>query len=78
LSFFSPAGIGVREFIFVVVLTALLPQSVKDRFPDPAALRALLAFLAIVLRLWAMGGELVVLGLTHAVDYRGLRTKDEG
>jgi uncharacterized membrane protein YbhN (UPF0104 family) len=80
LSFFSPAGIGVREFIFVVVLTALLPQSVKDRFPDPAALRALLAFLAIVLRLWAMGGELVVLGITHAADYRGIRVKmkDEG
>ncbi len=73
LSFFSPAGIGVREFVFVLVMMALLPPAVKDRFGDAAALRALLAFLAIVLRLWAMGGELVVLGLTHAADYRGMK-----
>jgi hypothetical protein len=72
LSFFSPAGIGVREFIFVMVLKALLPQSVKDHFPDATALGALLAFLSIVLRLWAMGGELLALGITHVADYQGI------
>jgi uncharacterized membrane protein YbhN (UPF0104 family) len=78
LSFFSPAGIGVREFIFVMVLKALLPQSVKNHFPDSTALGALLAFLSIVLRLWAMGGELLVLLITHVVDYRGvLRAKQD-
>lgn len=71
LAIFSPGGIGVREFVFVVTMMVILPLPVREKFVDPEALKAFLAFLSILLRLWATSGELIVTSIAYAADYRG-------
>jgi len=71
LAFWAPGGLGVREFVFVTAMTFALPPAVQQRFSDPAVLYGFLAFLGILLRLWATAGELLLAGAAYAVDYRG-------
>jgi uncharacterized membrane protein YbhN (UPF0104 family) len=59
--FLVPAGIGVREFVFVAGMRVVLPAEVNARLDGPEA-RALLGFLAILLRLWTVTGELILAG----------------
>jgi hypothetical protein len=71
LAILSPGGIGVREFVFVMTMLVVLPLPVRENFIDPRALKAFLAFLSILLRLWATTGELILSALAYAADYRG-------
>ena len=70
LAVWAPGGIGVRELVFMAAMQVALPEAVKERFQDdPAALTGFLAFLSVLLRLWATAGELMLVGLTYAADY---------
>jgi hypothetical protein len=63
--------LGVREFVFVTAMMFALPKQVRATFNDRDALFAFLAFLGILLRLWATAGELILTGIAYALDYRG-------
>ena len=72
LAVWAPGGIGVRELVFMAAMQVALPPAVRDRFrDDPAALVGFLAFLSVLLRLWATAGELTFAGITYLADYRG-------
>jgi hypothetical protein len=72
LAFLSPAGIGVRELVFVYTMQLIIPHSVKvANFPDEASLSALLVFLGFTLRIWTIVGELMLTLIAHIADYRG-------
>jgi hypothetical protein len=77
VGFLAPGGIGVREVVFITTLQFVLPADwVKaQHFSDPNVLRAFLGFLGILLRLWAIAGELLMAGLAFVSDYRGARGK---
>ena len=69
LAVWAPGGIGVRELVFMAAMQVALPQPVRDRFrDDPAALTGFLAFLSVLLRLWATTGELAFAGIAYASD----------
>jgi hypothetical protein len=71
LAFWAPGGLGVREAIFVVAMEIALPEKVLSQWQDPEARRVFLAFLGVLLRLWATTGELILASLAYAWDYRG-------
>lgn len=71
LAFWAPGGIGVRELVFITAMQFMLPKPVREHFNDPAARIGFLAFLSVLLRLWATAGELMVAGVAYAVDFRG-------
>lgn len=71
LSVFSPGGLGVRELVFMAAMRIALPPWVAEQVGNEAALAGLLAFLSVLLRLWATSGELIVTGLAYAADFRG-------
>jgi uncharacterized membrane protein YbhN (UPF0104 family) len=71
LAFWAPGGLGVRELVFVMAMQLALPPQVQRQFADPALRAALLAFLAILLRLWATGGELLLTAIAYGADYKG-------
>lgn len=77
LAFWAPGGLGVREVVFVTALDLALPPAVRHGFADPKVLLGFLAFLSVLLRLWATSGELILSGIAYAIDYRGaLRRPD--
>jgi uncharacterized membrane protein YbhN (UPF0104 family) len=72
----APAGFGIREFVFVWVLKSALPPQVRDLFPgnidqSNAELTGVLVFLAVLLRLWTIAGELILSATAHLLDYKG-------
>ena len=72
LAVWAPGGIGVRELVFMAAMQVALPPAVRDQFrDDPAALTGFLAFLSVLLRLWATAGELLLTGITYAADLGG-------
>jgi len=71
LAVWAPGGIGVRELVFVTAMQIALPPRVRAAFSDPNVLMGFLAFLSVLLRLWATTGELVLAGLAYAFDFRG-------
>jgi hypothetical protein len=71
LAFWAPGGIGVRELVFVMAMEIALPDKVKATFNNPAVQFGFLAFLSVLLRLWATTGELILAGLAYVADYRG-------
>jgi uncharacterized membrane protein YbhN (UPF0104 family) len=77
LAFWAPGGLGVREWVFVTVMAVALPDSAKQQFSNPASLAAYLAFLSILLRLWATAGELLVTGLAYLFDIKGALGRQE-
>lgn len=66
----APAGLGVRELVFVAVMSVALPPAIRAQFDDPKAQTALLNFVGVLLRLWTIAGELIVLAIAYAADYR--------
>jgi hypothetical protein len=77
LAFWAPGGLGVRELVFVTALDLALPPAVRVGFADPKVLLGFLAFLSVLLRLWATSGELILSAIAYACDYRGaLRRPD--
>lgn len=71
LAVWAPGGIGVRELVFVTAMEIALPLPVRRHFADPKILLGFLAFLSVLLRIWATTGELILAGLAYAFDYRG-------
>jgi hypothetical protein len=72
LAVWAPGGIGVRELVFMAAMQVALPTAVRERFQnDPAALVGFLAFLSVLLRLWATTGELMLAGIAYLADHRG-------
>jgi hypothetical protein len=72
LAFWAPGGLGVRELIFVGAMTMILPDQLKN-----AELRPLLAFLSVLLRLWATAGEILLAAVAYGLDYRGALGKPD-
>lgn len=71
VGFMSPGGLGVREYVFVGMLTLTLDQGNRDMLPQGAALHGFLVFCSVLLRLWTIAGEMMVAGITHVIDYKG-------
>ena len=62
LAFWAPGGIGsVREVVFVAVLSSYLTPKSAGAIRIPQS-QAELYFLAILLRLWTITGELILAG----------------
>ena len=69
LAVWAPGGIGVRELVFMAAMQVALPPAVRERFQhDPAALTGFLAFLSVLLRLWATAGELLFTSVAYVAD----------
>jgi glycosyltransferase 2 family protein len=73
VGFLSPGGMGVREAVFILMLRVLLPpewavQNLGAHLGNPTVYKAFLAFLGILLRLWAICGELVFAGIAYWSD----------
>jgi glycosyltransferase 2 family protein len=73
VGFMSPGGMGVREAVFVLMLRVLLPpqwaaEKLGGHLADPDVYKAFLMFLGILLRLWAICGELVFASLAYLSD----------
>jgi hypothetical protein len=77
IAFWAPAGLGVREYVFVMAMMFALPEDVRKDFGDKQVLFAFLAFLGILLRLWATAGELMLTSLAYLLDYRGALGKPD-
>lgn len=71
LAVWAPGGLGVRELIFMLAIHVALPDTVRSTFANVDEQRAFLAFLAVLLRLWATAGELVVAAFAYCFDWRG-------
>jgi glycosyltransferase 2 family protein len=72
LSFLSPGGLGVREAVFYFALRAILPSHIKDQFgADRDTFNTYIEFLAVLLRLWTIVGELILWSTFNALDWRG-------
>jgi len=71
LAFWAPGGIGIREWVFAITMSAFLPDQVRQQFPDPIALKGLLALLGFLLRLWTVTGELMLAAVAYAWDWKG-------
>jgi hypothetical protein len=71
LAVLNPAGLGVREAVFVGIMLFALPKSVRDGFANKSVLKSFLIFLGALLRLWTIVGELILTSVAHAFDHRG-------
>ena len=69
LAVWAPGGAGVRELVFVAVLKSYLATKASSMASLPQT-DAELYFLAIVLRLWTIAGELLLAGLASASTAR--------
>ncbi len=76
IAFWAPGGLGVREAVFMMVMSHILPKKLRvDIFHSPEALAAFLAFLGVLLRLWATTGELMLTSLAYSFDFKGAMGK---
>jgi hypothetical protein len=71
LAFWAPGGIGMRELVLVAALRFALPASVANHFVDQQSFDGFLAFLAVLLRLWTIAGELLLASIAYLLDLRG-------
>lgn len=67
----APGGIGVREVVLVGALRFALPAHVRQQFSNAENENVVLFFLAVLLRLWTIAGELTLSTVAHLLDYRG-------
>lgn len=68
LAFWAPGGLGVRELVLVAALEVALPPATLQSFADPVTRAGVLAFLSVLLRLWATAGELALTSIATATD----------
>ncbi len=74
----TPGGIGVREFVFMTTLRFALPQVASSTSAaNSESLEGFLGFLAILLRLWATAGELLLAAAAHLLDWRGALGRED-
>ncbi len=72
LAVFSSAGMGVRELVFGGVMLLIIPAPVRTELGDASTILATMYFIAFLLRLWSIAGELLFAGIATLVDYRGV------
>jgi hypothetical protein len=65
-----PAGIGLSELVFVRVLLLAPIAFLGTPFASHNELFAMLALMAILLRLWSLGGDVLLTIVAFALDYR--------
>lgn len=65
----APSGIGIRELVLSATLTLLIGSKMHLTM-DATARHALLAAAALLIRLWAVSGELFFAGIAFAWDWR--------
>lgn len=70
LAIFSSAGMGVRELVFGTVMLLILPPRVRAELGDTSVILATMYFIAFLLRLWTIIGELVFAGVVTYLDRR--------
>jgi hypothetical protein len=71
LAFWAPGGIGMREAVLVAALQFALPPALANHIVDQQVFNGFLAFLAVLLRLWTITGELILATCAYTIDYRG-------
>ncbi len=72
LAVWAPGGIGVREVVFMTAMMVVLPPRMKEMYAaQPEQLTAFLAFLSVLLRLWATAGELMLAIVSLTLDLPG-------
>ena len=72
LAFWAPGGLGVREAVLVLTLELAMPPAVvRELNLDLQVRLGLYAFLGVLLRLWTIGGELLLTAAAYAADYKG-------
>jgi hypothetical protein len=71
LAVLNPAGLGVREAVFVGIMLFALPKDVRDNFSNQSVLKSFLMFLGGLLRLWTILGEVILTSIAHALDHKG-------
>lgn len=62
LAVLNPAGLGVREAVFVGIMLFALPLDVQHQFANKSTLKSFLIFLGGLLRLWTIAGEIILTG----------------
>jgi uncharacterized membrane protein YbhN (UPF0104 family) len=70
LAFWAPGGLGVREAVFIAAMSFAMKRAIRH---EQASFTyeeryAFLAFLSVLLRIWATIGELILCGLAHLLD----------
>jgi hypothetical protein len=68
LAVWAPGGLGVRELVFMAAMQVVMPEEARI---DLEQSQPVLLTLALILRLWATVGELIVAILSYIADYRG-------
>ena len=72
LAVWAPGGVGVRELVFITAMRYVLPERVRQNFDhNPNAMLGFLAFLSVLLRIWATTGELILAAIAYAIDFKG-------
>ena len=71
LAVWAPAGVGVRELVFVAAMSVTLPNEVQASLGDQVERKVVLGMLSLLLRLWAIAGELLLAAAAYLLDYRG-------
>ena len=70
LAIWAPGGLGVREVVFMTIVVIILPDSIKSGM-NAEGLKGFAHLLALVLRVWATAGELIVAIAAYSLDIRG-------
>lgn len=73
LAFWAPGGLGVREIVYKALLVGLMTQKIKAGM-DADGLDGFARLLAMVLRIWATAGELLLVVIAYMLDIRGALT----
>lgn len=68
VSYWAPAGVGVREIIFMAVVLLLIPVNIRLAIGNDDGIDGFVALLALVLRVGTVAGEIIVLMLAYALD----------
>ncbi|HEX8915322.1 MAG TPA: YbhN family protein, partial [Humisphaera sp.] len=70
LAFWAPGGLGVREAVFIAVMSLAMPIA-KHTTGVAEDERLFLIFLSVLLRIWATVGELILSGFAYLFDMKG-------
>ncbi len=73
LAIFSSAGMGVREIVFGTVMMLTVPKPIRDQIGDTGTILATMYFIAFLLRLWTITGELLFAAIVTLADRSGIR-----
>lgn len=71
LAFFSSAGLGVREIVFMGVMVLIAPAAVRADLSS-TTLWATMGVIGFLLRIWTVAGELLLAVVATISDYRAL------